>query len=131
MKKSIKIMTIINIIFIVLILIFPANTFAVESKQIKIATGIINPNDFKPDDLQTEDVDVITEKANTIIDYIGMIGIIVTIVSLMLIGIKYMMGSVEEKADYKKSMIPYLVGVFVFFAITQILSIIYTFVEQF
>ena len=35
-----------------------------------------------------------------------------------------MMGSVSEKADYKKTMIPYLIGTVIFFAISQFVSII-------
>ena len=131
MKNLTKNIIIIIGMLILLILMFTTNTHAVGDEPIKLATGIINPSDYKPEDLQTDDVSIVTEKANTIIDYIGIIGIIVTVVSLIVLGIKYMVGSIEEKADYKKSMIPYLVGVFMFFAVTQILLIIYKFVEQF
>lgn len=33
----------------------------------------------------------------------------------MIIGIKYMTGSLEEKANYKKTMVPYLVGCVILF----------------
>ena len=62
----------------------------------------------------------------TIIEVIRVIGIIVTVISLMLLGIKYMTGSVEEKADYKKTMIPYLIGVVIFFSLSTILTTIRT-----
>ena len=39
-------------------------------------------------------------------------------------GIKYMLGSVEEKADYKKDMIPYLIGAVLLFAITVIVKVL-------
>lgn len=39
------------------------------------------------------------------------LGIGISVIVLLIIGIKYMMGSVEEKAEYKKSMIPYIIGV--------------------
>ena len=35
-----------------------------------------------------------------------------------------MTGTVEERADYKSSMRPYLIGVFIFFALSQLLSVI-------
>ncbi|MCI9110720.1 MAG: hypothetical protein HFH47_02775, partial [Bacilli bacterium] len=38
--------------------------------------------------------------------------------------IKYMVGSVEEKASYKKSMMPYVLGAVMVFAITNLLGII-------
>lgn len=42
----------------------------------------------------------------------------------MILGIKYMTGSLEEKAEYKKSMIPYLIGVAIFFSLSTILTTI-------
>ena len=39
-----------------------------------------------------------------------------------------MMGSVEEKADYKKSMIPYLVGAILIFAASALAQVVYQFV---
>ncbi|MEI3401230.1 MAG: hypothetical protein V8R51_02250 [Clostridia bacterium] len=38
------------------------------------------------------------------------VGIVLSVVILIILGIKYMMGSAEEKAEYKKTMIPYLIG---------------------
>lgn len=55
--------------------------------------------------------------------YLGVIqgvGIILAVGVLMILGIKYMLGSVEERAEYKKSMIPYLVGAILLFAVTNI-----------
>jgi len=45
----------------------------------------------------------------------------------MVLGIKYMMGSAEEKAEYKKTMIPYIIGAILLFAATTIANAIYTF----
>jgi len=36
-----------------------------------------------------------------------------------------MMGSAEEKAEYKKTMIPYVVGAVLIFASTTIVNIVY------
>lgn len=38
------------------------------------------------------------------------VGMILSVVIIAVLGVKYMMGSAEERADYKKSMVPYLVG---------------------
>ncbi len=37
------------------------------------------------------------------------------VIILIAIGIKYMLGSVEEKVEYKKHMMPYVLGAFVLF----------------
>lgn len=74
--------------------------------------------------MQDSDTSLITSKAASIVSVIQIIGIIVTVISLMVMGIKYMVGSIEEKADYKKTMIPYLIGVVMFFALTQLLVVV-------
>ena len=42
-----------------------------------------------------------------------------------------MLGSVEERADYKKTMIPYLIGAFMVFTVSLIPQIIFKFMEKF
>ena len=49
---------------------------------------------------------------------------IVTIIQV--VGIKYMMGSASEKAEYKKTMIPYIVGAVLIFAGTSLVRVIYS-----
>ena len=71
-----------------------------------------------------DDTQIITSKGATIVSVIQVIGVVVTVISLMVMGIKYMIGSIEEKADYKKTMIPYLIGVFIFFSLTQVLAVV-------
>lgn len=115
--------TTIILLFISIVFLFPTRVQAMY-EEIKIATGVIDPGDFEPPALTDSDTQPIMDKGASIVSVIQVIGIIVTIVSLILIGIKYMTGSLEEKADYKKSMIPYLIGVFIFFALTQLLGVI-------
>ena len=122
-RKSILLIFIILLLIAILFLI-PTKQYAKETTGIRVATGVIDPNDFRPPTLQESDTDVIINKGAVIVNVIRTIGIIVTVVSLILMGIKYMTGSIEEKADYKKSMIPYLIGVFIFFALTQLLGIV-------
>lgn len=61
---------------------------------------------------------------NTIIGIIQIIGTIISVLVLAILGIKYMIGSAEERAEYKKSMKPYLIGAVMVFAITNFLGII-------
>ena len=86
-------------------------------------------NFYKPNDdssLSTK----INNKAEVIIGNIRAIGTLVSVGALIVIGIKYMLGSVEEKAEYKKTMIPYLIGAFLVFGITVVPTIIYNFVSK-
>ena len=62
-----------------------------------------------------------------IIGMVQAIGSIVSVLVLVILGIKYMMGSAEEKAEYKKTMIPYLVGAILIFAASNLASMIYGF----
>ncbi len=65
------------------------------------------------------------EKAETILGVIQVVGIVVSVVMLMIIGIKYMMGSLEERAEYKETLKPYIIGAFLIFSGTTIPQIIY------
>ena len=62
-----------------------------------------------------------------IMGVIQVAGVVIAVVILMVLGIKYMMGSAEEKAEYKKTMIPYLVGAVLIFAATSIANVVYNF----
>ena len=46
---------------------------------------------------------------DTIENFIKVVGTFLAVGILMVIGIKYVTGSVEEKANYKKTMIPYII----------------------
>lgn len=61
----------------------------------------------------------------TIMTSITVIGIVVSLVMFITLGIKYMVGSIEQRAEYKKTMWPMLVGAILIFASSTIVSIIY------
>ena len=67
----------------------------------------------------------ITNVGNGIVTIITTIGSILSVIVLIILGIKYMMGSVEEKAEYKKTMMPYIIGAALVFAASTIAGIIY------
>ena len=129
MSKTLRKIIIILVIATLSLVFFQTKT-AAYTDETKLASGVIDPNDFKPEPIDNNDIAPIVSKGATLVSVIRVIGIIVTVVCLMLIGIKYMTGSIEEKADYKKSMIPYLIGVFVFFALSQLLAIIIEFANS-
>ena len=92
---------------------------------------IDNPDYFDPSGSQVDiGASRIQDKANSIIGIIRNIGVVVSVLTLVVLGIKYMLGSIEEKAEYKKTMIPYLVGAVMVFAIPQLVQIIYNIVSE-
>ena len=61
---------------------------------------------------------------NQIIGILTTVGVVVAVVVLLILGIKYMMGSASEKAEYKKTMIPYLVGAILIFGASAITKVV-------
>lgn len=85
---------------------------------------IINPDNYKPTEVKGEDLGTGKSKVEKLIGTITTIGIIVSIASIMILGIKYMVGSIEERAEYKKTMLPVLIGMILLFGTSTILNII-------
>lgn len=60
-----------------------------------------------------------------IITVLTTIGSVLSVVILIVIGIKYMVGGIEEKAEYKKTLMPYVIGCILVFAASTIAGAIY------
>ena len=63
---------------------------------------------------------------NNIAKVVKVVGIFVAVIIIMVLGVRYMMGSAEEKAEYKKVMIPYLIGAVLLFGASFFADKIYT-----
>lgn len=116
MKKITKITS--AVLMLILVMSIATTAFA--------ATGTT----VKPGDMTGEsktDVSGITGIGNSVIKIVSTIGIVVSVVVLVVLGIKYMLGSAEEKAEYKKTMLPYLIGAALVFAASAIATVIYNF----
>ena len=120
MVKQHKLILIVNIILLVCLIMLPNFVHAID------------PNDYDPSQkpVSGTSVNEITDKANNIIGTITTVGIVIAAITIIILGLKYMMGSVEEKAEYKKTMIPYIIGVVFIVAISTILPIIAKIVES-
>lgn len=108
-----KTMTVIIAILTLIILILPT-----------ISCATISADNFKPSNPSKSDVDKITNLANPIIGTLKVTGIVIAVIILTIIGIKFMTGSIEEKAEYKKTLPAYFIGAIIVVAISQILAII-------
>ena len=75
----------------------------------------------------TLDVGNLKTVGDQIVSIIRTVGVIAAVIILMVLGIKYMMGSTEERAEYKKSMLPYVIGAVILFAASTFAQVIYKF----
>lgn len=89
-----------------------------------VVKAALNPDDYRPTGVTDTDVNKVSSKVNPIIGTIKIVGIVISVVTLMVLGFKYMIGSVQEKAEYKKTMIPYLIGAVLIVAVTQLVGLI-------
>lgn len=112
-----KNLLIVFILIVSLLAIFSSNCLA-------ISDPITDPNAYKPGGIAPGDASVVTNKAGIIVDVLTTIGITVAVITILIIGIKYMVGSVEEKAEYKKTMVPYVIGVIMIGSISGIIKLI-------
>lgn len=110
-KKVLKIVAVILLIMLAFTIAQPV--FAAD----------INPSNIKGNaDINVEGIQTMGNKVATIIRNFA---IVVGVIMLMIIGVKYMLGSAEEKADYKKSLMPLVIGiVIVMFAATIVSFVI-------
>ena len=110
----------IKILFLIIItnfIMFSSIVYADDTKD-----PMKNPDYFKPGSLT--DAGKVEQIGNAIIGGIQLLGTIISVVTLIGIGIKFIYGSVEERAEYKESMKPYIIGAVLLFSITNILGII-------
>ena len=120
-----------NIITIILLTIFIVGTVGVTVSNVYAADGgIIQPGEIKADYGNGSQNKEVLEIAGKVMGLIRNIAVIGGVLLLMILGIKYMMGSVEEKADYKKSLVPLIVGIIVVMAATQIMTMIFGFFNK-
>lgn len=107
--------------------------FEVKSTNIKVADNVadfneVNPDKWKPDPVESnKDFNDIIGK---ILGSIRNIGTVVSVIALMIIGLRTMYGSIEEKSHYKELLPTFLIGVFILFASTTIPDIIYRVIHE-
>ena len=114
MKETIKLLSVLMIaIMLVSVVSVPVHASSVISN---LATDIATASG---------DVSDISGMAGKVIKWIRNVAVIAGVILLTVLGFKYMLGSAEEKADYKKSLIPLVVGIIVVMASTQLISMIF------
>lgn len=116
MKKTVKIIS--TLLLVVMLVTSIAGTVFADT-----TTNVLNK---LKGDSNTVNSDDLTKVGNNIVTIIQVVGIVIAVIVLLVIGIKYMIGSASEKAEYKKTMIPYIVGALLIFAGTSLVRVIYS-----
>ena len=111
MKKSVKIISI--MLLLVTLCTISSTCFAGTVGGVTIPTGT------------AADTSTLAQKAANIVATLRNIAAIAAVVIIAILGIKYMLGSVEEKAEYKKSFMPLIIGVVVVVLALQIANMIF------
>ena len=116
MKKVAKIVSVLLIAFMLVSTI--THVFAVQ-----------DPSQYTGD---SSDVDTsrIDNLGQDIVAIVSTVGSIISVIVLVVLGIKYMMGSAEEKAEYKKTLLPYIIGAALVFAASTVASVVFNFASS-
>lgn len=115
MKKSIKIVSILMIVLAII-----------------LASTAVFASDFRPNSvtINTSDTGSVQNVGSRILGIVRVVGTIVAVAMLIVLGIKYMMGSAEERAEYKKTLFPYFIGAILIFAATTLADMIYSWAQS-
>lgn len=117
MKKSYK--------FVILLIISLIIMLALSNITMAAKVSIDN---IKDNDTNVE-ASGIKNIGSIILSGITGVGIVVSVVMVAILGVKYMMGSAEERAEYKKSMLPYLIGAILLFGASAIANMVVSLVK--
>ena len=119
MKKNLKSKIIFSIILILTIFTI-LGSLAVSNA----ATAAPNPEQYVGTNMGGS-MNSLNNIGNQIITVVSTIGSIGAVIVLVVLGIKYMIGSTEEKAEYKKTLMPYVIGAALIFAASTLSGIIF------
>ena len=116
MKKTMKL---ISILLMVVMICFTLSTVAKAAPNVDSIVGIM-------DNQTANGAENVASIGGQIADIITTVGIVVAVIVILILGIKYMMGSASEKAEYKKTMIPYVVGAMLILGGSAIVKILFS-----
>lgn len=99
-------------IVIALILVIASKCYAISG---------INPEQLKPG-IKIDGG--LAGQLGGVIGIVQIVGVGIVAIACVLLGIRYVLSSVEDKAEIKKKIFPYVLGVLIFFCATGILRMI-------
>lgn len=106
-------------------------TFAVQDLELTesytIADFDFNPDRWDPTPAVENATipSLVSERVGKITGFIRNIGIVLSVIGLMIIGIRELFGSIEDKSSYRESLPGYIIGIIMVLSMTTIPDIIY------
>ena len=117
MKKS----KVLSAIMLVITLFLVLNNFVLAADPGSV-WGDTMANDT---DYNTAAYGKVKSIGNKIYSVISITATAVCVIVIIVLGLKYMMGSAEEKAEYKKTLLPYFIGAVFVLSATGIVNLLY------
>ena len=118
MNKLVKVVSIL-LIAMMMVATFSSVAFATEAKD--AIEGFVGDAGYTSDKISG-----VQSTAQNILVAIRNVSIIVAVIMISILGVKYMIGSAEEKAGYKKAFMPLIVGAFLVVAAEQIAIMLFS-----
>lgn len=123
MNKTMKILTVM-LLAITLVMFFSSNVLAASTSK---ASGLISNIEKATNAAEsTVDTSKFVSTAGKIIVLLRNFSIIAGVILIIVLGVKYMMGSVEQKSDYQKSFVPLIIGIILVIGATSIASFLFS-----
>lgn len=119
MKRSTKIKILTSMVCILMMVMCLSSTVLAA----KSGGSGINAGDLKP--IFDGDSTNMKNWAGKIMGIIRNVAVIASVIILMVIGVKFILGSTEEKAEYKKSLMPIVIGIVLVVGATTIAAFIF------
>lgn len=66
----------------------------------------------------------------SVLEVTAIIASAISVITIIALGIKYMVGSTEERAEYKRTLLPYLIGAIFVFGATTVASVVYNMIKK-
>lgn len=107
---------------VIAILIMVVTLFSIAGVLFE-SYAVLTPDNITP--VSTSGEGELGNLGGQALSIITTVGSIAAIIILIVLGLKYMMGSTEEKAEYKKTLMPYVIGAIFVFAASTIAGVIY------
>lgn len=126
MKNKMKLISIVAVIMIVTFMLISTVYEVKASNPVSIIDGVNQAAGTT--DLGTTG-DTLKTKAGTILAYIRNIAAIAGVIIISILGVKYIVGSVEQKAEYKKNFMPLIVGILIVVLAAQIAKMLFSVFE--
>ena len=114
------------ITIIALLMLMLVSSFICETQAIDFGEITSHPEQvIQPSGEDNHSTDELVNIGNIIVNVVRTFGQALSVVILAIVGIRYIMGSIEEKAEYKQTMWVYIVAAVLIFGGSTLAQIIY------